>query len=99
MVSSQEQVLRQSYRRSLGNKANALRDSLAIKDLTQLTALLHKLTGSAGMYGFVDLSQQARQLLNQIDETNSVDQIFESDEFIGKMTQLLDKMVVEEKDQ
>lgn len=89
MVSVQEQNIRAVYKQSLVEKAEALRDCWKRHDVQQLEGLLHKLTGSAGMYGFTEISAQARDLLNQFEDADTMP---DSADFDKNMTDLLAKM-------
>ena len=64
------QQLHRSYQESLADKAAQLRqafdvlcdEDVPIEPVAQLHLLLHRLAGSAGTYGFAELSRQARAL-------------------------------------
>lgn len=69
-----EALLRQ-YRSSLPEKASALRSALSAfetaprrEGLADLRILVHRLAGSAPLYGFVEFGRQARVLMHEIDE-------------------------------
>lgn len=69
------QALLRQYRASLPEKAGALRASLSQfeqlprrEPLSNLRTLVHRLAGSAPLYGFNELGRIARALMHQIDE-------------------------------
>lgn len=69
-----EALLRQ-YRASLPEKATALRTALSAFEsqprrdaLADLRLLVHRLAGSAPLYGFVEFGKRARSLMHEIDE-------------------------------
>lgn len=69
-----EALLRQ-YRSSLPEKSAALRAALSAfesqprrDNLADLRLLVHRLAGSAPLYGFIEFGKRARVLMHQIDE-------------------------------
>lgn len=69
------QSLLKIYRASLPEKAASLRQALGNfenqprrEQLASLRILVHRLAGSAPLYGFVDLGQTARSVMHQIDD-------------------------------
>jgi PAS domain S-box-containing protein len=59
---AQMDTLRKSYRRSLPEKVRAMAEALQASDVQGFASLAHKLRGSAGMYGFPQLSEAASRL-------------------------------------
>lgn len=98
MSNSQEspavQALHAKYRASLPDKAQALRAELSesadSNGLEALAGLLHRLAGSAGMYGFNDVAAQARVAL-QLVETGS-DEASNSAEMYAAVQELCVKL-------
>jgi HPt (histidine-containing phosphotransfer) domain-containing protein len=71
-----EALLRQ-YRASLPEKSAALRAALSAfesqprrEGLADLRMLVHRLAGSAPLYGYVEFGKHARVLMHEIDELN-----------------------------
>lgn len=69
------QALLRQYRASLPDKAAALRQALSQfeqlprrEPLSTLRTLVHRLAGSAPLYGFTELGREARKLMHEIDE-------------------------------
>lgn len=66
--STQLLAIKQRYKESLLDKAEYLsiwssRTGRGIADYQELAAWLHKVAGSAGMYGYEELAEKARQLM------------------------------------
>jgi HPt (histidine-containing phosphotransfer) domain-containing protein len=74
MADSVPEPLRQRYIGSFAEKRAALETALSLLSadplgaMTNLRALAHKISGSAGMYGFEALGQQARAVVHAIDD-------------------------------
>lgn len=77
-ISNKQQQLKQSYIQSMTNKRDVLEqhyDELkkGNGDSESLYHHLHKLSGSAGMYGFVEISKCARVLMKSIESKQGGD--------------------------
>jgi len=59
MTLSAEEQLRRKYIRSLPEKMRTLQEQISQQDVLNVQSLLHKLAGSAGMYGFSSVSSLA----------------------------------------
>lgn len=55
-------ALKTTYRQSLPEKVRAFAEVLRVGDMSGLASLAHRLRGSAGMYGFPQLSETASRL-------------------------------------
>ena len=84
MTSEKEMALRKSYINSLKDKQKALKACIDQSDVMSMLSLLHKLSGSAGMYGLEDISRQAKEL----EQCLNVSLVIESAEVIEKFAQL-----------
>jgi len=69
------QALVRQYRSSLPEKAAALRSALSQfelqprrEQLVDLRTLVHRMAGSAPLYGFLDFGRRARALMHELDE-------------------------------
>lgn len=56
--------MKESYKLALPQKIDELTQLHEKEAIPKLIKALHKLAGSAGLYGFADLGQEARQLEN-----------------------------------
>lgn len=90
MDSSRVAKLKQKYRESLTEKRQTILsffedghtiDSQSYQDMY---AYLHRFAGSAGMYGFDNLTQQARLVMNNI-KLNSAEQVNKEAQALSKM--------------
>ncbi|MGH1426449.1 MAG: Hpt domain-containing protein [Arenicella sp.] len=73
MVSDAEKLLRARYSEKLPDKITAMQTLLEGRDVQQLQIHLHKLAGSAGMYGYDAISIVASDLEAVLVSENSVD--------------------------
>lgn len=90
------QQLRQSYMASMIDKREALQQyysqfKQSDDDVEDFYTALHKLSGSAGMYGFIEISANARVLMNTIKGTSN-DGFSPSDDIGELFTGLLEMM-------
>ncbi len=96
MISSSEKKLQEKYLSSLPGKVENLQDRFQQKDITGLCSALHKLTGSAGMYGFNELSERARELNLALTasegEEADIESVIDSIKFTDELNALLDAM-------
>lgn len=88
MVSSEEQLLLNAYKESLSLKICKLREKYSENDSEGLIQLIHKLKGSAGMYGFADISRHADALQEVLSSSKSL----ESEQFKTTFFKLLSLM-------
>jgi HPt (histidine-containing phosphotransfer) domain-containing protein len=88
MTSEQEKELKRNYRKSLPDKQLALKHCIDKSDAMTMLSLLHKLAGSAGMYGFQEISDQAKEL----EQCLNVSLVIESEEIKEKYSQLVSIM-------
>ena len=58
----------QGFVEGLTEKVEKIRSLLAEQDLAGLSALVHQLKGSAGMYGFMPITQAASDLRQMLDK-------------------------------
>ncbi|MGE4073498.1 MAG: Hpt domain-containing protein [Lysobacterales bacterium] len=74
MAESIPEPLRKRYVGSFAEKQAALESALSLLSadplgaMSSLRAVAHKISGSAGMYGFEELGQQARAVVHAIDD-------------------------------
>jgi chemotaxis protein histidine kinase CheA len=93
--SPQIKVLKQRYKASFAEKVELLnqqRDLVAdgqpsSQQLVELHQVLHKLAGSSGMYGYLDINALCRQTMDQIEAIGTDDLVLE----IDKLTLLLEQ--------
>lgn len=62
MISSAEEKLKERYLHKLPEKLSVLSDFVAEDDRLAAQSILHKLAGSAGMYGFPLISKIAAEI-------------------------------------
>jgi len=90
MISIQEQRLLEKYKKKLPEKVDALKEAIANEDIQEVRGLLHKFTGSAGMYGFNHLSGTARSVYNLIMKEEAV---LSSSVFLNAIDELFNQML------
>jgi HPt (histidine-containing phosphotransfer) domain-containing protein len=61
-IAEQMNELRQRFRVRCSERGAALADACEKADMEAIRSLAHDITGSAGLFGFPDLSQEARRL-------------------------------------
>ncbi len=66
MSKDAEQVLIEKYQKRLPEKITHIQEAININDKINAQSQLHKLAGSAGMYGLVSVSSLAAQLEDMI---------------------------------
>lgn len=90
MDSSRVTQLKQKYRQSLTEKHQTLLSFFAdghtihSQSYQDMYAYLHRFAGSAGMYGFDNLTEQARLVMNSI-KLNSAEQIVKEAQALSQM--------------
>jgi len=95
MVSTQESTLQDKYIKSLPNKLKNLQGEFQGEDWESLCSSLHKLTGSAGMYGFDDMSNKARALYLSLENDLNDKNIINSSMFVEGLNELFEIMIQE----
>jgi HPt (histidine-containing phosphotransfer) domain-containing protein len=56
------EILRTRFRARCGDRSASLLSACELRDLTAIQGLAHDITGSAGLFGFPSLSEEARNL-------------------------------------
>jgi CheY-like chemotaxis protein len=79
------QDLLQEYIAGLPRQVAAMADSLAEQNLSQLREKVHQLSGSAGSYGFPEITKQARQTESLIVKSNAMSDIKSAVEALLKL--------------
>lgn len=92
--SPQIKALKERYKVSFTEKVELLNQQRDIfadgnpssQQLVELHQLLHKLAGSSGMYGYLDINVLCREIMGKIDVSNVADLVKQ----INKLTLLLE---------
>jgi len=95
MVSSQEQVLQEKYIKNLPSKLKNLQAEFQEEQWKSLCASLHKLTGSAGMYGFDDISNKARSIYLSLENDLNNESVINPLMFEAGLNELFETMMKE----
>lgn len=89
-MSAQFLALKQRYVSTFPQKQQDLQNAWAEKDINSLRALLHKLAGSSGSYGFEHVNQLCHQTMDLLENYNSNNDA-NIDGFMSKLFDFLTK--------